>query len=139
MRTNTCCEGKILEAGCFLSIRKHVKYDPDLNSSMLDMVTNMIMNMMITLLAKTMIKKMFKKEVIDGELDTKGKSSLEWVRGGSTMANILFVQKERMRMIDVKSQYIKLLMWYCWWCKILRDFMLYLALFFVIYVSVPVS
>ena len=54
-------------------------------------------------LAKTMIKKMFKKEVIDGELDTKGKSSLEWVRGGSTMANILFVQEERMRMIDVKS------------------------------------
>ena len=94
----------------------------------------MIMNMMITLLAKTMIKKMFKKEVIDGELDTKGKSSLEWVRGGSTMANILFVQKERMRMIDVK-----LLMRYCWWCKILRDISLYLALSFVIYVSVPVS
>ena len=54
-----------------------------------------------------MIKKMFKKEVIDGELDTKGKSSLEWVRGGSTIANILFVQEERMRMIGVKSQYIK--------------------------------
>ena len=34
---------------------------------------------------------------------------------------------------------IKLLMWYCWWCKILRDFMPYLALSFVIYVSVPVS
>ena len=71
------------------------------------MLINMIMNMMITWLAKTMIKKMFKKEVIDGELDTKGKSSLEWVRGGSTMANILFVQEERMRMIGVKSQYIK--------------------------------
>ena len=68
--------------------------------------------MMIIWLAKTMIKKMFKKEVIDGELDTKGKSSLEWVRGGSTMANILFVQEERMRMIGVKSQYIKL---WCWW------------------------
>ena len=63
------------------------------------MVMNMIMNMMITSLAKTMIK----KEVIDGELDTKGKSSLEWVRGGSTMANILFVQEENMRMIGVKS------------------------------------
>ena len=68
---------------------------------------DMVINMMIALLAKTMIKEMFKKEVIDGELDTQGKSSLEWVRGGSTMANILFVQEERMRMIDVKSQYIK--------------------------------
>ena len=68
---------------------------------------DMVINMMIALLAKTMIKEMFKKEVIDGELDTKGKSSLEWVRGGSTIANILFVQEERMRMIDVKSQYIK--------------------------------
>ena len=45
--------------------------------------------------------------MIDGELDTQGKSSLEWVRGGSTMANILFVQEEMMRMIGVKSQYIK--------------------------------
>ena len=63
----------------------------------------MLDDMMINLLAKTMIKEMFKKEVIDGELDTKGKSSLEWVRGGSTMAHILFVQEERMRMIGVKS------------------------------------